>query len=261
MATLSIVAGQAPVLEGADLPGLSPNAAQSEKLGNALVPAANDQLEKLGIKLIATFPYAGQVFYCKPTINSLNDLRGKKVREVGKVLGDFISSFGAQPVNIDFASVYSALSSGVADCAVTGTSSGNSAKWYEVTHTLYMLTVTWAVAGYFVDLKWWNSLKPDVRDYLDATLKEMAHQQSILANDLTQDGLSCNLGKDCKYGTAATEKPMVAVQPSSADLEALKAAVQKSSIPDYVKDCGSAVNCGDVFNKYLAPIAGVQYNP
>ena len=46
------------------------------------------------------------------------------------------------------------------DCAVTGTATGNGARWYEVTRHLYTLPVQWGVAAYGVNLAWWNKLDP-----------------------------------------------------------------------------------------------------
>ena len=38
------------------------------------------------------------------------------------------------------------------DCAVTGTATGNGARWYEVTKHMYALPVQWGVAAYGVNL-------------------------------------------------------------------------------------------------------------
>ena len=88
-----------------------------------------------------------------------------------------MSAIGAQPVAIGFPEVYLALDKGVADCAITGTSSGNGAKWYEVTSSLYTLPVGWAIAGYFVNINWLSKLDPAVREFLLATMRQVEEAQ------------------------------------------------------------------------------------
>ena len=144
---LSTVSGDVPFLDGIDLAGLHPEITQARKAADALVPLANKELEKFGSFIIATYPFPAQVVFCRQPMTSLADLKGRKIRTFGASLNDFVTAVGGQPVSIGFPEVYSALERGVADCAVTGTGSGNAAKWYEVTTHVYNLPVSWAVSA------------------------------------------------------------------------------------------------------------------
>jgi TRAP-type C4-dicarboxylate transport system substrate-binding protein len=58
-APLTTVSGDVPFLDGIDLAGLAPELATARKIANALAPIANKELERIGVKLIATYPFPG----------------------------------------------------------------------------------------------------------------------------------------------------------------------------------------------------------
>jgi TRAP-type C4-dicarboxylate transport system substrate-binding protein len=99
---LPTVAGDVPLLDVADLAGLNPSHVQSRKVIDAMVPEFNKELERFGVRLIATFPYPAQVFFCREPITSLADLKGRRVRTPGGSSNDFMQAIGAQPVAIGF---------------------------------------------------------------------------------------------------------------------------------------------------------------
>ena len=258
-APLATVSGDVPFLDAVDLAGLNPTIDVARKVAAAIVPLANKELEKTGTRIIAVYPFPAQVFFCKTPVKSLADLKGKKVRTHGGSLNDLMSAIGAQPVAIGFPEVYSALDKGVADCAITGTSSGNGAKWYEVTNSLYTLPVGWAIAGYFVNINWLNKLDPAVREFLLVTMRQVEEAQWALGREATNDGIACNSGiaSDCKIGTLVSAKPMGVSQPTDADRETVRKLLSETVLPAWVQRCG--VRCGDLFNEHIAPIAGVKY--
>ena len=256
---LSTVSGDVPFLDGVDLAGLHPEITQARKAADALVPLANKELEKFGSFIIATYPFPAQVVFCRQPLSGLADLKGRKIRTFGSSLNDFVTAVGGQPVSIGFPEVYSALERGVADCAVTGTGSGNSGKWYEVTTHVYNLPVSWAVSGYYVNLAWWGKLDKATRDLVTQTMKAVEDAQWKLGAEATQDGLDCNAGKaaGCKIHTLVTSRPMTIVEASDADKAALKKIGETAVLPGWVKRCGA--RCGQIYNEVLAPITGIKY--
>jgi TRAP-type transport system periplasmic protein len=256
---LSTVSGDVPFLDGVDLAGLHPDIDVARRTANALVPQANKELERFGSRIIAVYPFPAQVIFCRQQVASLADLKGRKVRTFGASLNDFVSAVGGQAVSIGFPEVYSALERGVADCAVTGTGSGNAAKWYEVTHYIYNLPVGWAVAGYFVNVRWWGGIDQPTRDLITEIMKEVENAQWKLGAEATQDGLDCNAGKaeSCKIHTLVKERPMVVVEATAEDKVTLKKIVETAILPGWVKRCGA--RCGDIYNEIVAPITGLRY--
>ena len=250
-----------PFLDGIDLAGLAPELGTARKIANALLPIANKELERVGVKLIATYPFPAQVFFCKKPIKGLADLKGVKVRTNGPSASDLVSYLGGQPAAIAFGEVYTALERGTVDCAITGTGSGNGVKWYEVTSTLYTLPTAWSTSGYFVNLAWWNKLDPAVRGFLEKTMAAVEEAQWKLGAEVTQDGIDCNIGNaaGCRIYTLVKDKPMTEVKATAADRAKLREALTATVLPGWVKRCGA--KCGDIYNQVIAPISGVKYNP
>jgi TRAP-type transport system periplasmic protein len=256
---LYTVSGDVPLLDVVDLPGLNGTVAQARKVADAVVPEANKVLEKYNVKILAPFAFTAQVLFCREPVKSFADLQGRRVRTGGGSVNDFISAIGAQPVGVAFPEVYSALERGTVDCAITGTQTGNSAKWYEVTKGIYTLTTSWSTAAYFVNLSWWNKLDPAVRDLITATMKEVEEKQWQLAAELTDVGIACNIGdaKKCTSGTVVEKNPLILGEPNPADKDKLMNALTQNILPSWVKRCG--VQCGELYNKVVAPITGIRY--
>lgn len=257
-APLTYLAGDVPLLDAADLAGLNPTIEQTRKVMDALTPVVNKELARFGVKQFASFPYPAQVFYCRVPIKGMDDLKGKKIRTFGTSLPDLVSALGATNISLTFAEVYAALERGVADCGITGTGSGNAAKWYEVTTHLYTLSVGWSLGAYYVNLAWWDKLDADVQKFLEANFKEMEDKLWELGAELTQDGIDCNTNRPaCKLGTPDKESPMTEVKPTEEDKARLRKILEEVVIPNWVKRCGE--RCGEVYNQVAAPLTGVKY--
>jgi TRAP-type C4-dicarboxylate transport system substrate-binding protein len=257
-APLNTVSGDVPLLDIADLAGLNPSVEQARKVATAIVPEANKALERFNVRIVATFAYTAQVFFCREPVTSLAALQGKRVRTGGGSINDFVNAIGAQAVGIGLPEVYTALERGTVDCAITGTGTGNNVKWYEVTKGLYNLTVGWSTAAYFVNLAWWNKLDTAARDLIAATMQEVEERQWKLAGDLTEAGIACNVGDaaKCKGGTLVQKNPMVAQQPLASDQERMRTVLVQSILPTWIRRCGA--QCAEAYNNLVAPISGVR---
>jgi TRAP-type C4-dicarboxylate transport system substrate-binding protein len=258
-APLATVSGDVPFLEVADLAGLNPTLDQARRVMRAVSAAANQELERFGIRIIGSYVFPGNVIFCRQPMKSFADLKGRKVRTFGPSLGDLVVEVGGQPVSIAFGEVYSALERGTVDCAVTGTQSANATKWYEVTTHMYLLPLAWATSAYYANVKWWNALAPDVRAFIARSFELIEEEQWQLARDSYQEGIDCNAGRKegCKSSTLVTKNPLVAVEPTEQDKAALKNILAKTVIPNWVKRCGA--RCGEQFNTVVAPLVGVRY--
>jgi TRAP-type C4-dicarboxylate transport system substrate-binding protein len=260
-APLPTVSGDVPLLDGFDLPGAHTSMESVRRAAQALAPAANRELERLGVKMIATSPFPAQVVFCRRPVAGLADLKGLKIRVAGPAQSDFLAALGAQPVAIAFGEVYASLERGVVDCAVTGTGTANAQKWYEVTTHMYTLVVSWGISGYLVNLAWWNKLDSAVRDYLEKTFHEVEDAQWRLGAELTQDGIECNVGNAaaCKIFTVVKNRPLTWVKATDADNARARQILTEVVLPNWVKRCGA--RCGDAYNEAVAPIAGVRFVP
>ncbi|WP_458097862.1 TRAP transporter substrate-binding protein [Roseomonas sp. WA12] len=256
--TLSTLSGDVPILDGVDLSGMAPKIADARRITEGLMPIANRDLERFGVRLVIMYPFPAQVLFCRSAFRSLEDLRGRKIRTFGASLTDLVSSLGAQPVSIGFPEVYSALERGVVDCAITGTGSGAAARWPEVSSHISDLPLSWAVAGYMVNLAWWNRLDPAVRAHLEATFQEMSDKLWQLGDEGTRDGIDCNIGnrEACRLNQLAP-RPMTEVKSTPEEAARLRAIFERTVLPNWVGRCGA--RCGEVYNQVIAPISGVRF--
>jgi TRAP-type C4-dicarboxylate transport system substrate-binding protein len=185
-------------------------------------------------------------------------LRGRRIRTFGNSLVDFFTAIGAQPTSIGFPEVYSALERGVVDCAITGSGSGAAARWPEVSTHISNLPLSWAVAGYMVNLQWWNRLAPEVRAFLEATMKQVSDEQWALGLAATRDGIDCNIGRtaECRIHNVAA-RPMTEVVATDADRALVRQVFEQTVLPGWVRRCGA--RCGEVYNQVIAPFAGMRF--
>ncbi|MEY2621583.1 MAG: hypothetical protein RIT26_1403 [Pseudomonadota bacterium] len=254
---LTTVSGDVPILDGVDLAGMNTDIRQARKVADAMVPVANKELERLGIKLVATYPFSGQMLFCRKPIANLSDIKGLKVRTNGPSAADLVKALGGQPVSLAFGEVYTALERGTVDCGITGAGSGNGVKWPEVTTHLYTLSLSWSTSGYFVNLAWWNKLDPAIRAQFEKTFAAIQEAQWKLGVEATEDGIACNVGRaaDCKLHTLV-KRPMTEVKPQGNMIAVLQQELSEDVLPGWIKRCGD--RCAAVYKEVIEPISGIK---
>ena len=240
--------------EAVDLAGLAPDAATARKISDAYKPVYDKFYgERFGIKVLGIWPYSAQVLFCNGEIKSLADLKGKKVRTGNRTLAEFVEAFGGTGVTLAFNEVVPALQNKVVDCAVTGTLSGNTAKWHEVATHIYALPLGWSHVMHAVNLKTWQKLDPKVRSFLEKEIAELENRIWAAAAEETQQGYDCNAGKDsCTMGTKAK---MTVVPVSDADKAALKKALTETVLPKWAARC--AGDCVADWNASVGKVVGL----
>jgi len=256
-APLTTVSGDVPILDGVDLAGMNADVKQARRVADAMMPVANKELERMGIKLIATYPFSGQMLFCRKPLASLADLKGMKVRTNGPSAGDLVKALGGQPVSIAFGEVYTALERGTVDCGITGAGSGNGAKWTEVTTHLYNFPLSWSTSGYFVNLAWWNKLEPAIRAEFEKTFNAVQEAQWAMGTESTEDGIACNLGRanQCKMHTLL-KRPMIEIKAPANIVATLQKELSEDVLPGWFKRCGD--RCAAVYKDVIEPITGVK---
>ena len=252
---LGYVAGDDARNEAIDLAGLAPDIATARKISDAYKPVYDKFYgEKFGIKVLGIWPYPAQVIYCNGEVKGLADLKGKKVRTGNRTLAEFVEALGGTGVTMTFSEVVPALQNKVVDCAITGTLSGNSAKWYEVSTHILELPVGWSQVMFGVNQKRWNSLDPNVRSFLEKEIAGLEDRIWKGADEETQEGFNCNTGKDsCKLGTKAK---MTFVPISDADRTLLKKVLSETVVPKWAERCSG--DCVANWNASVGKIVDIQ---
>jgi hypothetical protein len=172
-------------------------------------------------------------------------------------LAKFIELVGGTPVPVSFADTHQSLSLGVVDCAITGPSSANSAGWPEVTTHQMPLGFQMALNGYAMSLKSWNQLKPDQQAKLKTAFDTLTNEIWAYSEELFQDALNCNTGKEpCKTGKKFN---LTNVPVGPADLALVRSAVSKVSLPVWAEVCDkSNPDCSKAWTKTVAPVLGLK---
>jgi TRAP-type C4-dicarboxylate transport system substrate-binding protein len=252
-ATLSYFASDNPINEAIDLPGLAPDAAAARKVTDLFKPVY-DKFYGQGssVKILGISPYPAQVLFCNATLNGLADVKGKKVRTSSRTQAEFVEALGGTSVTMAFGEVVPAMQNKVVDCAITGSLSGYSAKWYEVATHLYALPINWNQQIHAVNQKAWDKLDPKVQTFLQTHIDKLMNDMWAAAAKQTQ------LGYDCNGGAAACTLPvkgkMKIVQPSAADKALLKKLTTEIVLPKWAARCSD--QCVSDFNATIGKSLG-----
>jgi TRAP-type C4-dicarboxylate transport system substrate-binding protein len=245
-------------LLGQDLVGLNPDYKTARKVYEAYKPHFAARInEKFDAKLLGLWPFGPQVLFCKPEISGLDGIKGKKVRVYDQSLSQFVESLGATPVPIGFSEVQQALARGVADCAITGASSANSAGWPEVTEYFMPIGFQIGFNGYAMNMKSWNKLSADQQTKLQAAFDTLVEDIWVYSEELFDDALRCNVGKEpC---TTVTKYDMKPVPVSQEDLAKVAEAVKNISFPAWSKTCEKSYpGCTEKWKEILGPMTGIK---
>ena len=237
-ATLSYFASDNPINEAIDLAGLSPDVKTARQVTDLFVPVyAKLYGGNNNVKILGLSPYPAQVLFCNAPIKGLADIKGKKVRTSSRTQAEFIEALGGTGVTLAFGEVVPALQNKVVDCAITGSLSGYSAKWYEVATHLYTLPINWNQQIHAVNQKAWDKLDPKVQVFLQENINQLMNQMWDAAVNQTQQGFDCNTGAAaCPF---PVKGKMVLVEPSEADRQLLKKLTAEIVVPKWAARCSA----------------------
>ena len=171
---ISKMAGDNPVFEGCDLAGITSDIETARKACEAWRPVMDEAMQKgFNTKLMVLAPNPPIVFWCRDAVTGLGDLKARKVRVFNKTQSDFVSAVGGETVTMAFPEVVPALQRGVVDCGLTGSLSGNTAGWPEVSTHLFPLAVGWSISFVGANQDKWDSYSPELQAFFTEQLKDL----------------------------------------------------------------------------------------
>jgi TRAP-type C4-dicarboxylate transport system substrate-binding protein len=250
-AVLSYFASDNPINEAIDLAGLAPDVKTARQVTDAFEPVLNKFYGNgSNVKVLGISTYPAQVLFCNAPVNGLADLQGKKVRTSSRTQAEFVEALGGSAVTMAFGEVVPALQNKVVDCAITGSLSGYSAKWYEVSTHLYALPINWNQQIHAVNMDVWKGLDPKVQQFIQTQMDGLVADIWDAAARQTQQGYDCNTGAPgCPYDVKGQ---MVLVQPSEADRALLKKVTESAVLPKWAARCSDA--CVKDFNDTVGKV-------
>ena len=253
-ATLSYFASDNPINEAIDLAGLAPDVTTAREVTKAFEPVYASFYDKgNNIRLLGISTYPAQVLFCNATINGLADIKGKKVRTSSRTVAEFVEALGGTSVTMAFGEVVPALQNKVVDCAITGSMSGYSAKWYEVSTHLVALPINWNQQIHAVNQKAWAKLDPKVQTFVQTNVTKLVDDIWEAAARQTQEGYDCNTGAEAC--SQPVKGKMKLVEPSDADRALIKKVLQESVLPKWAARCSA--QCVSDFNDTIGKTVGL----
>ena len=250
------IVSDSPDLAGLDLPGVTTDIATAKKTVEAYRPALEEYLARdFNVKLLSVVPYPAQVLFSRVEIGGLDDLKGKKIRASGWTTSEFVTALGATGVTMSFSEVPQALQRGVVDCAITGSLSGYSAGWGEVSKYIYPLPVGgWDYTIGVISMNTWEKLSKEQQDKLQTLIIDKLETPGWAVTEReTLEGVACLTGKECPHGD-----PQNLVEVPITDEARQK--VQEVLVDSVLPALSEKVSPGtiDTWNDTIGKVVGIQ---
>jgi len=162
---------------------LPPGVVQKPEQLSALVPTLKDiyqtTYDKWGIKMLGfvAHPVLGTHILCKEPINSLDGLKGKKVRVWEKTQSDAFSKLGIAAQIVGQNDLYMAMRTGVVDCSVYPIHFSLTVSLHEVApHASYLFPYVLHPLNIIVSRKAFDDLPPDVQKILQDVANDIERE-------------------------------------------------------------------------------------
>ena len=254
---ISKMAGDDPVFEGCDLAGLTLKLDDARAACKAWMPVMVERAQKLfNIKMLAYGVNPPQVVWCRAALGKLGDLKGRKTRVFNKTMSDFIEAVGGSTVSMPFAEVVPALQRGVVDCAVTGSLSGNTAGWPEVSTHQMKIILGWSINYQSVNLDSWKRFGPDAQKFFTEQFAKFEDKMWETGHLADADADDCNFGYGkCDLGKVA-KPPLTEVKVTAADASLHKQLMQDVVLVRWGQRAGKAD--AQTWNDTIGKVVGMQ---
>ena len=175
-------------------------------------PYLEEAFAEQGVVLLAQYYYPLQVAWGTYDIQSLSDLKGRKMRVSSPEQGAFVEAFGGSPVTIGGAEVPTALQTGVVEGVFTA-SVGGGRLWQDQLASTYRLGPNFFNSAIIVNQAAFEGLSEGdqkllrdlATDYAArATAQNMAEEEQV-TNELQASGISVFAAQESDVA-AAREK-------------------------------------------------------
>lgn len=178
------VARDSPELANALPEGVLQTAEDYAKIRPALEGVYAKEFKKFGIKVLNILlpPDRTMDIFCKQPINSLEELRKKKLRTWGAFLVDTYAQIGVSATVIPQNDMYMAMQTGVVDCATYYPGPANTLSLQEVAPYFANITNYSATLVFIVSQAAWNKLPADVQAIITEESDKLAKE--LIANFL-----------------------------------------------------------------------------
>ena len=127
---MSLIENENPVFGLDSQPFLASSYEDAEKLWEAQKPVITEALARQNLVPLFSVPWPAQGLYTKEEVDSVDDMKGLKLRAYNAALEEFANLAGAAPTQVEVPDIPQAFSTGQVEAMITSPSTGaNSAAW------------------------------------------------------------------------------------------------------------------------------------
>jgi TRAP-type C4-dicarboxylate transport system substrate-binding protein len=242
------VAGELPIVEILELPGMFPDGATAKKAIMAWKPHETKVLDqKANGIVLAMAVYPDQAFFSKRAVRKPADFKGLKTRVHSVALASLVAGLGGEPLTIPFAETYTSLERGTLDAAISGTKPGFGLRWYEVSKYLVGPISMRPHVALTINKLSWRRLPPDIQKIMKEEAEKVVEGKAFEAIEAwNKEGVD-----------KSVEKGMEHIPFSPETQAAIKDVLRTKIAPEWVKRAGGA-EAAKLFNEIIAPLVGFK---
>jgi TRAP-type C4-dicarboxylate transport system substrate-binding protein len=242
------VAGELPIIEILELPGMFPDPATAKKAILAWKPHETKILDqKANGVVLAMAVYPDQAFFSKKPVRKPADFKGLKTRVHSVALASLVAGLGGEPLTVPFAETYTSLERGTLDAAISGTKPGFGLRWYEVSKYLVGPISMRPHVALTINKTSWRRLPPDIQQIMKEEAEKVVEGKAFEAIEAwNKEGID-----------KSVEKGMEHIPFSPETQAAIKDVLRTKVAPEWVKRAGGA-EAAKLFNEIIAPLAGFK---
>ena len=214
--------GDAPLLGIEGVPFLVGNADELKVLQKYARPEFDKIAAKFNQKILYTVPWPTQYIHCSVKTDTLDGLKGLKIRVPDRQAGDMINALGMAAVQIPWGETVPALASGAVVGVSTSAVSGVDGKFWEFLKVFYKTNHVWSSQIVTINLDSWKKISP-------------ANQKAIveLAEKLQPDFWKVSIEADAASAKRMTEGGMTMLEvpaPMLAEMRKRTASLEEAFI-------------------------------
>ncbi len=137
-----------------------------------LLEKIRDAYGERGIYFLSPLPAGGLVLLTKKRLESLEDIKGLKIRSTG-MEAKILTTLGVSTVHIPGSELYTALQRGTVDGAIYVAMGLSQMKFREVLDYIYYPPFNKVITDVYIGQKAWNSLTPDLQKIVQESIDEI----------------------------------------------------------------------------------------
>jgi TRAP-type C4-dicarboxylate transport system substrate-binding protein len=165
--------GDEPLLGTEGIPFIVSSANELKVLHKYLRPEYEKIVEKNNQKMLYTVPWPTQYLHLKVKTDTLDGLKGIKVRVPDKNAADMLNAVGISGILIPWGETIPALASGAVAGVSTSAVSGVDGKFWEFLKYIYPTNHVWSSQIVTVNLDEWKKLRPEQRQAIEEVAKRL----------------------------------------------------------------------------------------